>query len=107
MLVTLRKDVDRGVVELEVADTGMGISDQDLPHVFDRFFRGDKSRQRENLAHGNGLGLSICQSIVVSHGGEVRAESAPAGGATFLVSLPMMHGKSRDVAHAEHAGHSV
>jgi heavy metal sensor kinase len=105
--VTLRKDPLRKVVELEVADTGVGISEQDLPHVFDRFYRGDKSRQREHFAHGNGLGLSICQSIVVAHGGEVRAQSSPGGGATFVVSLPLMRGETRAVPDAEHPVHTA
>jgi signal transduction histidine kinase len=90
VVVTLRHDRTQGQLVLRVADTGRGISAADLPHVFERFYRGDKSRQRENLTHGNGLGLSICQSIVASHGGTIRAESSPGRGATFIVGLPAL-----------------
>ncbi len=89
VLMTLARDATGGQLVLRVADTGMGISPTDLPHVFDRFYRGDKSRQRENPTHGNGLGLSICQSIVTAHGGTIRAESSRGHGATFIVNLPL------------------
>ena len=75
-------------VVLRVADTGIGIDPIDLPHVFERFYRGDKSRQREESVHGNGLGLSICKSIVQAHGGEIQAYSTPGKGATFAIRLP-------------------
>ena len=90
VVLTLRHDRTQGQLVLRVADTGRGISAADLPHVFERFYRGDKSRQRENLTHGNGLGLSICQSIVAAQGGTIRAESSPGRGTTFIVSLPAL-----------------
>ncbi len=74
-----------GKCRLCVADTGVGISPEDLPHVFDRFFRGDKSRANTG---GSGLGLSIVQSIVRAHGGQVEAESEPGRGSRFIVTLP-------------------
>jgi heavy metal sensor kinase len=86
--VTLRLDVAQGQMVLTVADTGAGISSEDLPHIFERFYRGDKSRQRQDLAHGNGLGLSICQSIVQAHGGTIGVDSNLGRGATFTVCLP-------------------
>jgi signal transduction histidine kinase len=92
VLVSLRTDSTRNQLSLRVADTGLGITPSDLPHVFERFYRGDKSRQRENVTHGNGLGLSICQSIVTAHGGVIRAESSPGRGAAFTVLLPMFSG---------------
>lgn len=89
VLVSLQRDTERHQLVMRVSDTGMGISAGDLPHVFERFYRGDKSRQRENFASGNGLGLSICQSIVIAHGGTIEAESAEGCGATFVVRLPL------------------
>ena len=86
--VTLRRDAAQGQMVLTVADTGDGISPEDLPHVFERFYRGDKSRQRQDLAHGNGLGLSICQSIVMAHGGTIAVESDLGRGTIFTVFLP-------------------
>ena len=75
-------------VVLRVSDTGMGIAPDDLPHVFDRFYRGDKSRHRDERHSGSGLGLSICHSIVAAHDGEIRVQSAVGRGATFEVLLP-------------------
>jgi signal transduction histidine kinase len=86
--VSLGLDADDGQVVLSVADTGGGIGAADLAHVFERFYRGDKSRQRENPTSGNGLGLSICESIVVAHGGTIEVQSEPGAGATFIVRLP-------------------
>ena len=73
-------------VLLEVADTGTGISPEDLPHVFDRFYRGDKSRSRRG--GGAGLGLAIARQLVIAHGGEIAAESTLGAGTTFRVTLP-------------------
>jgi signal transduction histidine kinase len=86
--VTLRggQDAVNGGVCLEVADTGPGIAPADLPHVFDRFYRGDLSRAR---ATGNsGLGLAIVRNIVEAHGGRIGVESTPGQGARFMVTLP-------------------
>jgi signal transduction histidine kinase len=76
---------------LTVRDQGQGIPPADLPHIFDRFFRGDKARQREPGRGGNGLGLSICQTIVRALGGHIAVESAPGQGSSFTVSLPLVH----------------
>jgi PAS domain S-box-containing protein len=76
-------------VEISVADTGLGIRPDFLPHVFDRFRQADASTTREQA--GLGLGLSIVKQLVELHGGTVRAESAGEGhGATFTVKLPLM-----------------
>jgi signal transduction histidine kinase len=75
-----------GNVELKVADSGPGIPEEELPYVFDRFYRGDKSRQRHE--GGSGLGLAIARSIVESQGGEIRAESRSGQGTAFIVCLP-------------------
>lgn len=74
-------------VVLRVRDTGAGIPAHELPHVFDRFYRGDKSRQREYSTGGHGLGLSICQAIVSSLGGEIAVASSPGQGTTVTVFL--------------------
>ena len=70
-----------------VADTGVGIAQEDLPHIFDRFFRGDKARANTG---GSGLGLSIVQSIVDAHGGEIGVETKLGHGSRFTVTLPQL-----------------
>jgi two-component system sensor histidine kinase BaeS len=78
------------VVTLAVCDTGEGIAADDLPHVFDRFFRGDKSRARGG--GGAGLGLAIAKSLVEAMGGAISVESTVGAGTTFRVSLPAAPG---------------
>lgn len=90
--ITLSEDAAGSRAVLKVADTGCGIAPRDLPHIFERFFRGDKSRQHQDLTAGNGLGLSICSSIVAAHNGMVRAESCEGRGAVFIVTLPIEAG---------------
>jgi heavy metal sensor kinase len=81
---------------LSVRDNGIGISAEHLPHVFDRFYRVDKSRsQREG---GAGLGLSIVKSIIAAHGGRVEAESSPGAGSTFRVYLPLASAAEAELA---------
>ncbi|MBI2940085.1 MAG: HAMP domain-containing protein [Chloroflexi bacterium] len=83
-----RAGTSRGLVEVQVIDTGEGIASEHLPHVFERFYRADPSRARSS--GGMGLGLAIAQQIVRAHGGEIDAASAgPGQGATFTVRLPM------------------
>ncbi len=72
---------------LRVADNGTGIAAEALPHVFERFYRADKSRS--GTKNGSGLGLAISQAIVQAHGGTIRAESQAGQGAVFTVSLPL------------------
>ena len=62
----------------------MGIKPEVLPHVFERFYRGDASRSDP----GNGLGLSLCESILRAHGGTIQAESMPGRGSVFTMTLP-------------------
>ena len=73
-------------VAVVVKDTGPGIPAEDLSHLFERFYKGDKSRQREE--GGSGLGLAIAKSLVEVQGGQIRVESKPGEGATFIIELP-------------------
>jgi two-component system sensor histidine kinase MprB len=82
--------VDSGGVT--VRDHGDGISDEDLPHIFDRFYRGARSRARQ----GSGLGLAIVSQTATQHGGQASAENAPDGGALFRLSLPCVREPERD-----------
>ncbi|MFI5786999.1 sensor histidine kinase [Streptomyces sp. NPDC051640] len=75
-----------GAVLVEVADTGSGIPSEDLPHVFDRFWRAEKSRSRRT--GGSGLGLAIVRKLVEAHGGTVDAASVEGEGSTFVLRLP-------------------
>jgi len=73
-------------VEVSVTDTGEGISAEDLPHVFESFYRGEKSRSRST--GGAGLGLAISRGIVQAHGGEIKVQSEAGLGSQFTFSLP-------------------
>jgi len=73
-----------GVIAIAVADTGSGISEQDLPRIFDRLYRGDQSRATRGL----GLGLSLVRAFVEAQGGEVTVANKPDGGSIFTISLP-------------------
>ena len=72
---------------VNVSDTGVGIPENDLPHIFERFYRVDKARSRET--GGTGLGLSIVKQIVLLHGGIIDAKSTVGKGTVFMVELPV------------------
>jgi len=96
--LTVTQQPDDGTVLFRVSDTGRGIPAEDLPYLFDRFYRGDKSHSREHTP-GNGLGLSICQSIIQSHQGKISVTSKLDQGTTFEVTLksipaPMLQDRS-------------
>jgi two-component system, OmpR family, sensor histidine kinase BaeS len=82
--ITLAARSSNGNVRLQVRDDGSGIPPEELPYVFDRFFRGDPSRHKSG---DSGLGLSIAKSIIESHGGKIEVESAPGNGAIFTITL--------------------
>jgi two-component system sensor histidine kinase BaeS len=84
-------------VVLRVRDTGSGIDAEDLPFIFDRFYRADKSRQRADSS--SGLGLAIAKAIVEAHGGKLAAESSPGAGTTFTITLPAASSQIEDDRH--------
>jgi len=84
--VTLSMKKVDGQVELDLTDTGHGIPAEDLPHIFDRFYRVDKSHS--SATGGSGLGLAICRWIVSAHGGNITVNSNLGQGTTVRVSLP-------------------
>jgi heavy metal sensor kinase len=89
--VRLESIDDGGRVRLSVADNGAGIDAEDVTAIFDRFFRSNRARSRDET-HGAGLGLSICKSVVESHHGTIRCESAVGRGTTMIVELPALVG---------------
>jgi signal transduction histidine kinase len=84
--VRVQAMVQPGGARVEIQDTGEGIPAQDLPHVFERFYRGEKSRSR--ATGGAGLGLAIAKGIVEAHGGAIEVESQPGQGTRFTFTLP-------------------
>jgi two-component system phosphate regulon sensor histidine kinase PhoR len=78
---------DGAGIQIEVADTGIGIPPEDLPRIFERFYRVDKGRSRE--LGGTGLGLAIVKHIVEAHGGRVSVESRLGQGSRFKIFLPL------------------
>jgi two-component system OmpR family sensor kinase/two-component system sensor histidine kinase BaeS len=87
--ITLRAgwaDAHRTAVALAVSDTGCGIAPEDLPHIFERFWRADRARARGS--GGAGLGLVIARRLIEAHGGQIAAQSTPGQGTTFTCTLP-------------------
>jgi len=84
--VALSLAADNRAVQFRVRDTGIGITDADIPNIFNRFYQGDKSRS--GASRGSGLGLHICKRIVEAHGGEITVTSNPGHGVTLMVTLP-------------------
>ena len=96
--VTLRAGEQKNIIEITVSDEGPGITQEDLPHIFERFFQADKSRS--NPSRGTGLGLSISREIILAHGGAITAYNNPPDsksttdpsksiGCTFMIQLPL------------------
>jgi signal transduction histidine kinase len=84
--VTLHAYPARTGVVVELTDTGEGIRPEDMPHIFEQFFRGERSRSR--ATGGSGLGLAIVKAIVEAHNGQIRVESTVGKGTRFLITLP-------------------
>lgn len=83
--ITLRLVTTKSSIQIYVEDTGIGISKEDIPHIFDRFYRGDVARKRD----GTGLGLSIAKAIVDEHGGSIQVKSELGKGTTFCIQFPL------------------
>jgi two-component system phosphate regulon sensor histidine kinase PhoR len=83
--ITVATRADAGSATVDISDTGPGISKSDLPHVFERFYKGDRARSGE----GSGMGLAIAKHIVEVHGGSIWAQSEEGRGSTFSFSLPI------------------
>ena len=79
-------------VEVTVHDSGPGIPPEALPHLFERFYRADRSRSRSE--GGTGLGLAIARQLAEAHGGSLEASNHPQGGAIFTLRLPLEKGKN-------------
>ena len=86
--VTVSAHRHNGSVEIEVRDTGVGIPAEHLPRLFERFYRVDTSRSRDDDG-GTGIGLAIARSVVEAHGGQIHARSEPGSGSTFTFELPV------------------
>ena len=94
--IDLRVSVQPNDAIIEVQDTGVGIPETDLPHIFDRFYRVDTNRTRQT--GGFGLGLAIAKQIIEAHHGQIQASSAPDHGSTFRIILPLKPRRSqRDI----------
>ena len=83
--VVIKISSDNESVFIEVMDDGIGISEEDIPYIFDRFYQTDKSRSNQ----GTGLGLAISKWIVEQHNGEIKVESSLGKGTKFTVKLPL------------------
>jgi two-component system phosphate regulon sensor histidine kinase PhoR len=102
--IRIHVEAREGQVAISVADTGIGVSQADLPRLFERFYKADRSRS----SPGTGLGLAIVKHVVQAHSGTVRAESAGRGlGTTFVVTLPSGLGTRERAAGGTRLGRAV
>jgi signal transduction histidine kinase len=96
-------DIDAATNEavLVVSDSGTGIPANEIPLVFERFYRGEHARYAQPGGRGAGLGLAICKSIVEAHRGTIRVESKPGAGSTFIMRLPLASMFEQSIALAD------
>jgi signal transduction histidine kinase len=85
--LTLRLAVSHEQAKIMMSDTGPGIPPEALPQLFERFYRVDRARSRQQ--GGTGLGLAIARQLALAHGGDLSAANRPEGGAVFTLSLPL------------------
>jgi two-component system, OmpR family, phosphate regulon sensor histidine kinase PhoR len=89
--ITISTSMNGDSVVTKISDTGVGISKEDLPHIFERFFKADRSRS----GTGTGLGLAIAKHIIQAHGGSIEAQSEEGKGTTFTISIPVQPGLTK------------
>jgi signal transduction histidine kinase len=97
-MVMLRSEASEKELSIYIQDTGLGIPDESLPHLFEKFFR---VREHESRVAGTGLGLSICKQIINGHGGRIEVRSKLGVGTVFLVSLPRVSKTQQRVEEIE------
>lgn len=85
--IKITSHINKGTVHISVQNTGLGISKEDIPFIFERFYRGDKVRSRDD--GGSGLGLAIAKWIIEQHGGKIRVDSGKVEGTQFHLQLPL------------------
>ena len=88
-IVYITADVTSKQAKIQIADEGIGIPEKDLPHIFERFYKVDKSRSK-TTSDGFGLGLSIAKQIIEQHGGTIQVKSTEEKGTTFTITLPVV-----------------
>jgi two-component system sensor histidine kinase CiaH len=88
--ITIYSKLTDGGVRVDIADKGIGIDKKDLPFLFDRFYRADKSRTKDNVP-GYGLGLSIAKQVITKHQGSIKVTSEVGKGTVFSIELPLKH----------------
>jgi signal transduction histidine kinase len=86
--IAISRDPNHPVVHMEIKDSGRGISEEHLPHIFERFYHIDEVQK--SATNGSGLGLAIVKSIVEAHGGKIGATSMPGNGTTIWVDIPAL-----------------